>query len=531
MELLKLIIVDDEKIILQGLTETFGWNSIGFQVVGTALNGEDALKLIQTEEPDVVLTDICMKKMDGIALMEKAGEITQEICFVIMSAYKDFEYARRACDLGAFSYIVKPVDDSLLTTMEKVYEACVDKKKKRDDYEQWQAMVLENKSSFKTYMMERYLEDGITLEEMQDVCRMLAEELNENYYAVLCVDVDVVYRIRDFSEFVAKRFALFTYLEKRIKENFSVWLYKNADGSNSFVVDLGDSDKVYKLKLIVSEARKELGFELISALTRGLQGLEGMKKAFCQVQNLYAIACELETDVEEGNQEIYSEENNENEMESRYPYEAENRILSAVRKNEEGQVKEGFIEFIKALGANENGDKMYLHQLAIHIELHLKETYGLDDDMYQRFQEFYAALYRYSSSKLVHMCYDLCLFAVKMRKERIPSGEEQFYNEYIKQACAFIEQHLDEEGLSIGMVADAVHLNSVYFGRVFKSVQNMSFKQYLLNRKIEEAKRLLATTDASITEIGRAVGIASSSYFTKLFKQITGKLPSEYRNR
>lgn len=81
------------------------------------------------------------------------------------------------------------------------------------------------------------------------------------------------------------------------------------------------------------------------------------------------------------------------------------------------------------------------------------------------------------------------------------------------------------------MVADAVHLNSVYFGRVFKSVQNMSFKQYLLNRKIEEAKRLLATTDASITEIGRAVGIASSSYFTKLFKQITGKLPSEYRNR
>jgi len=529
MEQLRLIIVDDEKIILQGLTETFDWNSIGFQVIGTAVNGEDALRLIETEMPDVVLTDICMKKMDGIELMERARRISPDISFVIMSAYKDFEYARKACELGAFSYIVKPVDDSMLVTMGKAHDACMEQKKKRSDYEQWHAMVLEDRSSFKTYMMERYLEDGITLDEMRDVCRRLMEEnIDERYYAVLCVDVDVVYRIRDFSEFSAKRFALFTYLEKRMEENFPVWVHKNPDGSHSFIVDLGDSDKVYKLKIILNEARGELGFDLISALTKAFRGLEGMRKAFFQVQNLYSIACELETDVEEENQELPVAGA---DMELRYPYETENRILSAVRKNDEDQVKEGFIEFLRALGSNEKGDKIYLHQLAVHIELHLKETYGLDDDICQRFEEFYLALHRYSSSRLVHMCYDLCLFAVKMRKERIPSGEQQYYNEYIKQACAFIEQHLDEEGLSIGMVAEAVHLNSVYFGRVFKAVQNMSFKQYVLNRKIEEAKRLLVTTDASVTEVGRAVGIANSSYFTKLFKQIVGKLPSEYRGR
>ncbi|MBD5456523.1 MAG: helix-turn-helix transcriptional regulator [Lachnospiraceae bacterium] len=90
---------------------------------------------------------------------------------------------------------------------------------------------------------------------------------------------------------------------------------------------------------------------------------------------------------------------------------------------------------------------------------------------------------------------------------------------------------MDEERLSIGQVAEEVHLNPVYFGRVFKSVKNMSFKQYLLKQKVERAKMLLLTTDASIMEISCAVGISNASYFTKLFKQIVGILPSDYKEK
>lgn len=521
MELLKLIIVDDEKIILQGLTETYDWNSIGFEVVGTALNGEDALRLIETEMPDVVLTDICMKRMNGIELMERTKQISPEIRFVVLSAYKDFEYAQKACALGAFSYVVKPVDDEMLVTMQQLHDLCVEEKKKRDTYEQWHSLLVEDKESFYTYMIERFLEDGISLQEMRDTCGMFMDDTSEqHFYAVLCVDVDVVYRIRDFGEFDAKRFALFTYMEKGLKENYQIWIHRNSDGSRKFIVDLGESDKVYKIKLLLQSAKQELGFDIISAITKAFQGLEGMKTAYHQSLQLYALACELETDMEE---DIVVEED------ARYPYEAESHIMAAIRKNDEESVKEGFIEFLAALGKNENADKIYLHQLTVHVELLVKETYGWDEEVRKRFQELYLALFGYSSSRLVHVCYDLCLYIIKMRKENIPYGEEQFYNEYVMQACAFIEKHLDEEGLSIGMVADAVHLNAVYFGRVFKAVMNMSFKQYLLKQKIEMAKHMLLTTDASITEIGRMVGISNSSYFTKLFKQLVGKLPSDYR--
>lgn len=526
MQLLKLIIVDDEKIILQGMTTTFDWNSIGFSIVGTALNGEDALKLIEEELPDVVLTDIRMKKMDGITLMERAKNISPNIHFVVLSAYKDFEYAQKACALGALEYIVKPVNDDMMVTMQKVYRHCMAEKQKQAVYEQWKEILADNKEGFGAYMIEHYLADEITLEEIRANCATFTEEEVENHnYTVLCADVDVVYKVKEFSEFSAKRFALFSFLEQRIKENYHMWTYKNTDGAAIYIVDLEEHDKLYKLKMLIDNVHHELGFDIISAITKAFAGFEGMKKAYHQCLQLYALACELETDLE------YNAVEEREEEENRYPYEKERRIISAMRKNDEGLLKEAFIEFLSALGNSESADKIFLHQMAVHVELMLKETYGLHDNVRLRFQEFYGSLSKYSASKLFNMCYEIFLYAIKERKDSIPYGEEQYYNDYVTTACAFIEEHLDEEGLSIGRVAEEVHLNPVYFGRVFKSVKNMSFKQYVLKQKVERAKKLLLTTDANIMEISCAVGISNASYFTKLFKQIAGTLPSDYKDR
>ena len=96
-------------------------------------------------------------------------------------------------------------------------------------------------------------------------------------------------------------------------------------------------------------------------------------------------------------------------------------------------------------------------------------------------------------------------------------------------AVAFIEEHLDDEGLSIVAVADHVYLNPVYFGRVFKNTFHMTFKKYLMQRRMERAKRLLEEGKISIGDICERVGISNPSYFSHLFKEYTGKLPSEYK--
>ena len=121
MKLLKLVIVDDEPILLQGLLKTYNWNAMGFEVVGTAQSWEQAIEVIKEQRPHVVLTDIRMKKVTGLMVMEEIKKEGIECLFVVLSAYREFSYAQQACELGAFAYLLKPIeDDKLQETMQKI---------------------------------------------------------------------------------------------------------------------------------------------------------------------------------------------------------------------------------------------------------------------------------------------------------------------------------------------------------------------------------------------------------------------------
>ena len=103
MKLLKLVIVDDEPILLQGLLDTYDWADMGFKVVGSAQSGEQAIEVIKETKPHVVLTDIRMKQITGLMVMEEIQKTDMDCMFIVLSAYRDFDYAQQACDLGALS--------------------------------------------------------------------------------------------------------------------------------------------------------------------------------------------------------------------------------------------------------------------------------------------------------------------------------------------------------------------------------------------------------------------------------------------
>lgn len=108
----RLLIVDDEVGIRNGLANFFPWAKLGFQVVGQARNGEQALRMIkEDEEPiDVVITDIKMPVMDGLKLIEQLKKCDFPGKIIFLSAYNEFEYARRGLQLGVYDYILKPTD-------------------------------------------------------------------------------------------------------------------------------------------------------------------------------------------------------------------------------------------------------------------------------------------------------------------------------------------------------------------------------------------------------------------------------------
>ncbi|SFF88497.1 Response regulator receiver domain-containing protein [Planifilum fulgidum] len=107
---LKMIIVDDEPVICKGLRLTIPWHELGVRVVGEAHNGKQALRLAEKHDVDLVLTDVKMPEMDGLALAEALRRERPQVRIVMISGYDEFEYARQALRLGVEDYLLKPVD-------------------------------------------------------------------------------------------------------------------------------------------------------------------------------------------------------------------------------------------------------------------------------------------------------------------------------------------------------------------------------------------------------------------------------------
>lgn len=98
--MIKVLIVDDERIIRFGITSMIRWNDLGIELVGEASNGEEGLQLFCETTPDIVITDIRMSGMDGIEMMTRIKQIKPEVKFAILSGYQDFSYAKEAIHLG-----------------------------------------------------------------------------------------------------------------------------------------------------------------------------------------------------------------------------------------------------------------------------------------------------------------------------------------------------------------------------------------------------------------------------------------------
>lgn len=112
---MRVLIVDDEKIIREGLCAMIPWQEYGFQIPDTAANGAKALEIMETTSYDVLITDVRMPAMDGLALCQNVHNLYPECVIIILSGYGDFQYAQKAMEFGVRRYLLKPVDENKLT--------------------------------------------------------------------------------------------------------------------------------------------------------------------------------------------------------------------------------------------------------------------------------------------------------------------------------------------------------------------------------------------------------------------------------
>ncbi|RKP51540.1 response regulator [Cohnella endophytica] len=169
----KVLIVDDEEWTRISIKEIIGRKSLGMEVSGEARNGQAALGLIRQNPPDILITDIRMPIMDGMALLERVHQEFPKIIPIVLSGYSEFEYAKKAIVYGVFDYILKPIDeDQLDQTLNKAAVRLNEEDFRKDELVQMNIQINESGPLTKERALTRWVTDPrMTREQIRQALR------------------------------------------------------------------------------------------------------------------------------------------------------------------------------------------------------------------------------------------------------------------------------------------------------------------------------------------------------------------------
>ena len=134
-DLISVMIVDDEKLMLEDLSTMIDWEAYGYQIIATAFNGKQALRKYREYHPQVIFTDIRMPFMDGIEMISEIRKTDEKVSIVLLTAYEDFSYAKAAIRLGITEYVIKSeITENSLSELLNRLKANIIKAGKRERY-------------------------------------------------------------------------------------------------------------------------------------------------------------------------------------------------------------------------------------------------------------------------------------------------------------------------------------------------------------------------------------------------------------
>lgn len=481
----RVIVVDDEPLIREGVSGYINDTSADFHVEAQLKDGQRALDYLRQNPVDVVITDIRMPNMTGVELAGRLYEEFPEIVVVIISGYREFEYARQAMQYQVQYYLLKPVNLSEIDeTLAKIGQTLREREHSRKQQEQ----LYEINSLY----MQEFLFDCFTGARSADADVLRRLGLAERPESAVCAVVEADYK------------NCLGYIRDR-------WEYGRDNFCNVILNLLRGELRFYK----VSEQDAVLLMVAVGEESAEFAGLleRSMEQARSTFYEMSGLPLKL-TVVKQMDSLLAALDKREGVSDMR-PMELFKNLLSHINAGD----LEGASKLIERFFAALEGVPIeYAHGLILNIVTRL-----LKSGRYERLRDRYSAetvLTAEGLPELERICRSLF-------NELNCTPEEDDKADVIRQAKRFMDEHYSQD-ISLADVADAVFLSPAYFSRFFREHTGESFTDYLIRVRMEHAIELLRQRK-KITDIAQAVGYSSARYFTRAFKQYTGDTPKDYR--
>ncbi|HFK8646016.1 TPA: response regulator [Streptococcus pyogenes] len=480
----KVLLVDDEYMILQGLTMIIDWQALGFEVVQTARSGKEALAYLTQYPVDVMISDVTMPGMTGLDLIEAAKTYHPQLQTLILSGYQEFSYVQKAMELETKGYLLKPVDKAELQAKMKQFKDWLDAQ---------QAESI-RQEAYHDSLLTLWLTDELSEKEFHQLSQDLPEHALTGF-TVLYVEC---------SEWIEEMEAYFK------QEEQPCYLKKEEDKKIYLAILLG---RAQQAKAFTSNLQKQFS-ENIQQIILGetVDDWENVYESYNQVRQSLFYNSQMSQPTDKGNSKL--------EMpESRLQFFAFNKALMIGDEPTILAKLEAIFHEMKALNFSPEDVK--------HV------SFLLFSDIYRQFPILDKMTYL-SMVKTIHDSQSIDRILRELKKVLDVTNQnnspEKRYSDLVSETIDFIRKEYHQE-LTLKAIADRLHVNGVYLGQCFKNETERSFTQYLNHVRIQKAQQLLLYTNQSINEIAYETGYNTNHYFIKMFKKLNGLSPKEFRDR
>lgn len=517
----RVILVDDEPIILRSLKVAIPWNELKLTIVGEARNGEEALRLVRELSPHMIISDIRMPGIDGITLMKEVLAENSKRLFIFISGYGEFEYAREALREGAFDYLLKPIDHDELIEMILRAKKALEKQMENDK-------LLHSVQMLSTLARERMFAEFIdgNSSPLQHMSWLENSELESDFFMAV-IQLDHFMKLDERWTMEEKRlwlFAIRNILGEWSLEHGGLTVFPFHSGEWILLFPSSQSGKKESLGSdIIQQIKINTKLSCSVGFSQSTVGIEQLSSAYqSAVKALYRRFYRGQEGVfVDSGSDVVSDP-----TEAKYPKRLETEILGCIRTLNKERMLILFDE-----------TQSYLETYAPTKEMAERMIVELTVVLYRQFEQMNLLL-EWSLEGLLQELHSqgtlsgiMDVLKVNFGKwimESVGNHSRENVQAVISKSQEYISNNYHKD-LSIEEVSELADLSISHFCMLFKQVSGYTFLEYLTQCRIEKARYILKNSNVKVYQVAPLVGYQDPRYFTQVFKKVTGMTPSEFR--
>ncbi|HZG85904.1 response regulator transcription factor [Paenibacillus sp.] len=547
--MIEILLVDDESYVTESLAQTIPWRELQVEQVYQADSAAKALGLLEEQSVDIVVTDIRMPVTDGLRLIEEIAKRWPHIRCILLTGHSDFEYAKRAIQLQAFDYILKPVnDEEFIASLSNAIESLKDEWSETEKYHQ----LLHNRKADFTVLRSSLMHDLLLGRKLLN--KTITEKM-EQYEIRLKVDEPAVmilvqmgnhFRAMDHNSAALMEYAVGNIAEEVFGGEFDVWHGKAPHDCLAIIAQMKEAyHQSIRMRKDYEAARRALleqhAHVLQKHVSNYLKG--GISLA---ITGWFAFPEELPGAYRAGLGAMLLQSDDERsiaflEDRASAPGSGEAHIKSLEclykpptlihllesKQWEAARAKIGdvFAQLEQARASREHLYELFLSVTNAFMYMAHKQGHFIAE-IDQAGMDFLL------DRSIVHSIDKLRTWSLGMleKLEKELSANDKFTKSYIvKQVQEIVSSELGQD-VSVKTIADRVYLHPVYLSKIYKAETGESLGDYIIRMRMERAHYLLKSTNKKIYEITLELGYQNPQYFSKMFKKFYGMTPNEFRD-